>query len=233
MSLNQLTLDQRKPWLDVRVEDLRVDGTLTASVSPSSLPNSGVTAGTYSQANITVDSKGLITAASDGGQNNYTTLYAGGMATVSNPTTDTILTATSPSGLFILPANTIGSNYTFSVKLFGNLTSTIANTMNFGLAIGPVGSPVPQVGFIGIANTSSANGGFTFEADLKTDSGNINMYGIGKYTNVSTNSYFGSITYAGATNIPLQVIPYVRLDNSDPSAGLTGLFCKFEYSRVF
>lgn len=232
MSLNQLTLDQRKPWLDVRVEDLTVDGTLTATIPSSSLPDSGVVAGAYTQANIVIDAKGLITAASNGIQSNYITLYSGGMAPVSNPTSNTVLTATTPSGGFILPANTIGTNHTFSMKLYGNLVSTIANTMNFGLAIGPVGVPVPQAGIIGIANTSSSNGGFVFEADLRANSGIISMYGIGKYTNVSTNSYSDSITYSGATNIPLQVIPYVRLDNSDASAGITGLFCKFEYSRV-
>lgn len=58
MSLNRLIEDTYKPWLNVRVNDLVVDGTLI-------IEDSGVTAGTYGSSSqtpvVTVNSSGLIT----------------------------------------------------------------------------------------------------------------------------------------------------------------------------
>lgn len=44
MSLNQLTADHKKPWLNARVNDLCVDGTLKANISPASIQSSGLPA---------------------------------------------------------------------------------------------------------------------------------------------------------------------------------------------
>lgn len=58
MSLNQLIENIQKPWLNVRVNDLVVDGTLI-------IEDSGVTSGTYGSSTrtpvVTVDGSGLIT----------------------------------------------------------------------------------------------------------------------------------------------------------------------------
>lgn len=44
MSLNQLTADHKKPWLNARVNDLHVDGTLNANIPASSIQSTGVPA---------------------------------------------------------------------------------------------------------------------------------------------------------------------------------------------
>ena len=248
MSLNQLTLDQRKPWLDVRVEDLRaenvsvdtqltaqnvtVNGTLIASISPSLLPNSGVTAGTYTDATVTVNSKGLVTAASSGTSSNTRYLYNGGMSPETNPSSTILLTATSPYGAFIIPANTFNSSTGFILTLRGKYTASISNTLNLGYAIGPVGSPV-SIPLIDNASTSNTGAlllgaGFEFIVQSLTGSQTTLLYSCAPSTTTTSVTSRNTHTYSGPTNIPLQIIPAVSVTSPDAGATLTQMVCTLQ-----
>lgn len=236
MSINQLTLNQRKPWLDVRVEDLTVDGTLTASVSQSSLPDSGVTAGTYTDASLTVNSKGLITSAASGTSSNTRYLYNGGMSPETNPSSTLILTATSPYGAFILPANTFNSSTGFILTLRGKYTASISNSLNLGYAIGPVGSPVsiPLVDNASTSNTGALllGAGFEFIVQSLTGSQTTLLYSCAPSTTTASVTSRNTHTYSGPTNIPLQIIPTVSITSPDAGASLTQLVCTLQLVTI-
>lgn len=97
---------------------------------PLTLANTGVTAGTYSSANITVNSKGLITAASNGSSGstilNYQAFYFDQTwTTPSNLATNTSLRFPIDGGVYpLIPQGTLGSVFANSSTSFYDIRYT-------------------------------------------------------------------------------------------------------------
>lgn len=143
MSLNRLIEDTYKPWLNVRVNDLVVDGTLI-------IEDSGVTAGTYGSSSqtpiVTVNSSGLITAITETttapsnqvwvmGNTNLQTIIHNAPSTpieFDDTITNTPAWYSTVQNSFTIPANNPGL-YQFNLTV--SLLSQTTNLTNFDCEI--------------------------------------------------------------------------------------------------
>lgn len=187
-----------------------VGGPITTSGTVS-LANSGVTSGSYTNTNLTVDSFGRITSATSGSLSSGITqviagtgLSGGGITPVITLNNTGVLSLTAGSGIAI---NSSTGNITISSTGGGSGTVTQVNT-----GTGLTGGPITTTGTIQLASSGVVAGSYTF-ASFTVDS-------RGRITTASSNTPVTQVnTGTGLSGGPITTTGTVSLANTAVTPG--------------
>lgn len=187
-----------------------VGGPITTSGTVS-LANSGVTSGSYTNTNLTVDSFGRITSATSGSLSSGITqviagtgLSGGGITPVITLNNTGVLSLTAGSGISI---NSSTGNITISSTGGGSGTVTQINT-----GTGIIGGPITTTGTIQLAASGVVAGSYTF-ASFTVDS-------RGRITTASSNTPVTQVnTGTGLSGGPITTTGTVSLANTAVNPG--------------
>jgi hypothetical protein len=208
------------------------DATGTAPAGTGSIPltlsNTPVTPGSYTSANITVDSKGRLTAASNGsGGATVVNQFYGLLNSLVNPSVDTFATPVvgQTLGTITLPANTIGAGVNKSIQLEVTGTIVAPSAVGFFSNVGVNGTNIGAIGSYSL----TAGGNYTFTSTIRFTPNTPAYYATFILQTPSGMAMFtNSGVYFGATNTPLDVQPIFRMTPANPGNEIQNIQYRIE-----